>query len=340
VTIEFRCGTCQKLLRTSDDKAGATAKCPQCGSPVLVPPPPVKSEPPPDAFDEVTEPEPEAEEWTPPASGSGAGKRDAGPMRPCPMCGEQVLAAATRCRYCGEQLTPEGGRTRSRGVPTTMDAGTVINASWRIYQRNMGVVLGLVILGTIINMVVGFGAGMLSGMVQVAILQNNPQDALLANLVGIPIQNFLPLVITSFVFGGMHLGLLKAARGENAEVSDLFAGGRYYLRMLVCSFLFQLMVLIGAVLCVVPAIILALMFWPYTYVLVDRDPPGIGALSEAKDVTQNNWGQVFVLALAAFGINLLGLIAACVGLIFTIPLTMLMFAVAYCHMTGQATADE
>ena len=42
---------------------------------------------------------------------------------------------------------------------------------------------------------------------------------------------------------------------------------------------------------------------------------------------------------AGAGVNLLGLLAVCVGLIFTIPLTMLFFPVAYCHMTGQQTAE-
>src|SRR5262245_21753461 len=37
VTIEFHCPTCQKLLRTADDKAGVRARCPGCGEVVTVP---------------------------------------------------------------------------------------------------------------------------------------------------------------------------------------------------------------------------------------------------------------------------------------------------------------
>ena len=39
MTIEFHCPTCQKLLRTADDKAGRQAKCPDCGNAVTVPQP-------------------------------------------------------------------------------------------------------------------------------------------------------------------------------------------------------------------------------------------------------------------------------------------------------------
>uniref|UniRef100_A0A7C2P3P9 Uncharacterized protein n=1 Tax=Schlesneria paludicola TaxID=360056 RepID=A0A7C2P3P9_9PLAN len=79
------------------------------------------------------------------------------------------------------------------------------------------------------------------------------------------------------------------------------------------------------------------MFWPYVFVLVDEDPPGIECLSRSKDYTAQNWGAVFVLVLAAFAINLLGVCALGIGLIFTAPLTSLMMAVAYCKMSGQRT---
>jgi uncharacterized membrane protein len=106
------------------------------------------------------------------------------------------------------------------------------------------------------------------------------------------------------------------------------------------SLLFGLMVGLGFLACVVPGILLALTFWPFAYLLVDRDLPGLEPLSKAREITRPNWGSVFVLSLATIGINLLGLLACCVGLIFTSPLTLLMFAVAYCRMTGQRTALE
>ena len=39
MTIEFSCSHCDKVLKTSDDKAGRRAKCPQCGEAVTVPDP-------------------------------------------------------------------------------------------------------------------------------------------------------------------------------------------------------------------------------------------------------------------------------------------------------------
>jgi hypothetical protein len=110
MTIEFHCPHCDKLLKTADDKAGVRANCPGCGETVVVPtagessaladpssrsgaPVPAGAGPPP---------------LPPTASGAVTGIGDA--TKSCPMCGEQIKAAATRCRYCGEDLTTTTSR--------------------------------------------------------------------------------------------------------------------------------------------------------------------------------------------------------------------------------------
>ncbi len=98
------------------------------------------------------------------------------------------------------------------------------------------------------------------------------------------------------------------------------------------------MIFFGMLLLIVPGVIAALMFWPFTYILVDTDAPGLDCLSRAREITQNTWGSVILLFLTSFGLSILGGLACCVGLIFTTPLAHLMFAVAYCRMTGQPTA--
>lgn len=102
MAIEFHCPQCSKLLRTADDKAGRTAKCPDCGSSIQVPGGGGGDSP--YEFDDA---DTTAGDSSPPAESSAG-------MKPCPMCGQQIRAAAIRCRYCGETFgTPRRPRSRS-----------------------------------------------------------------------------------------------------------------------------------------------------------------------------------------------------------------------------------
>lgn len=86
MSIEFNCDHCGKLLRTSDDKAGLSAKCPECSAPITVPGIPVSNDSD-SEFNHFSD-EPEA------------------PRRSikCPMCGAEVSAGDKTCRACGESL--------------------------------------------------------------------------------------------------------------------------------------------------------------------------------------------------------------------------------------------
>jgi predicted RNA-binding Zn-ribbon protein involved in translation (DUF1610 family) len=108
--ISFSCPQCGKKLRAPDNAVGKTSKCPGCGSPVTCPEPIYDAElveaPPPvpggvDPYADIDPSQPYAMVEPEPAAAPAAE-----PRRPCPMCGEMILATAAKCRYCGEIFDP------------------------------------------------------------------------------------------------------------------------------------------------------------------------------------------------------------------------------------------
>jgi predicted RNA-binding Zn-ribbon protein involved in translation (DUF1610 family) len=314
VTLEFSCTHCGKALSTSNDKAGRKAKCPGCGEAVLVPSPAVE-----DAFAEDDDLPLESE----PAADIT-----------CPMCGAQNASRAKKCEACGEPL--KSGKSRQRR-PQAIEAGEVLSSAWAIFKQEMGLVIGGVLVAGLINIGMSLPQSILSGIAGAMQAQGERETAMILQTVS---WCFIPVAYLGqwFIACGLNRMMLNIARGDQAAIGDLFSGGKYLWRMAGSSIVFGLMVLVGFICLIIPGIILSLMFCTYAYTLVDEDSPGIDCLWQTKKYTSGNLGTIFVLFLAVFGINMLGICALGIGMIFTIPLTTLMLAVAYCKMTGQRTA--
>jgi predicted RNA-binding Zn-ribbon protein involved in translation (DUF1610 family)/uncharacterized membrane protein len=316
LAIDFTCQHCGKQLSTSEDKAGRKAKCPQCGEVIVVPGAPAEG-----AGSGV-------DAGVPPLPGTGG-------MKNCPMCGESIPRSAKKCDFCGEELY-ESPASAPRGH-RKIEAGEALSDAWRIFKGEMGIVIGGMIVAGLLNFVVQLPQQALNIFASVSQQQGDMDTA---RVMMIASYCFLPVSYLGgwFLQLGQARLLLNVARGEKAEIGDLFSGGKYFLRMVGSSILFTLMIGVGFVACIVPGIILSLMFWPYVFVLIDDDPPGIDCLSRSRDVTKDNLGASFLLFLLFVGLVLLGFLALCIGVIFTAPLAALMFAVAYCKMTGQRVA--
>lgn len=104
--ISFECPHCGKKLKAPDNAVGRQSPCPRCGNLVTCPEPVYEAE-----VAEVTM-EPVEDDLDPygvvdeDVGGPVMPRMAAGPesenRRPCPMCGEMIVASAAKCRYCGE----------------------------------------------------------------------------------------------------------------------------------------------------------------------------------------------------------------------------------------------
>ncbi len=314
MAIEFHCSKCGKFLSTDESKAGRQAKCPGCGELVTVP----------DAS--AVEADDEAPVAKPPR-----------PSRSCPMCGADVPRGEKSCPACGEELSAASSQPKPGG-PVKIEAGDVISTAWEITKRNLGFLVALVLIVGLLSVLFSLPATVMNVIAEMQKQQNGQDNValkLFAGLWQIPANLF-----SIFLTCGQTMILIKLARGEQATLGELFGGGRFFLRMVLCSLIFGIAVGIGFVLCIIPGIIVALALSPFAAALIAEDLPGIEALSRAWELTKGNRLTLLVLVFASIGIAILGFLACGVGLLVAVPLIAMMNTVAYLRMSGQPTVVE
>jgi uncharacterized membrane protein len=218
----------------------------------------------------------------------------------CHRCGSRVADGVAFCPACGQSLsaplsTPAPPWTPPAGIESR--TGHWIGEGWELVKADIGtfVLVALVFL-------------VLNGMV--------------------------PLIISGPLAAGFHIFCMKKILGRRAEFADLFTGFNFFVPTLVASLVTSLLVTAGAVLCIIPGLVIAAMY-QFTYLfVVDKRMDFWPAMQASHAVVKNDYFGFTMFLLALLGINILGVLACFVGVLVTIPLTFAAITVAYKEAAG------
>jgi uncharacterized membrane protein len=105
---------------------------------------------------------------------------------------------------------------------------------------------------------------------------------------------------------------------------------------MLAGFLVFICYMVGIILCIVPGIIVLLMWMPFPFLIADEGLKGLAALSEAKRLTDGSKLNVFLVGLVGYGILIAGAMACYVGLLFTMPLWWIILTELYVRLKARA----
>jgi hypothetical protein len=272
-------------------------------------------------------------------------------------------SAAVDADQVGGRLSASGDRLSSPPSPrlelTDCAIEDVLSTTLAIFQARWKAAIMPFLVSVVATCVV---------VVMPALILGAINDAGYRTLTVLGMIIFIPIafVFTVFLFLGMVRAELAVARNQQAPLSQMSSPQQMLLSVVVVSLVLVLTVAIAvgvmfsfiailrgsgaAVLAriLVPlgiALLIAILFgllwqvWSWMFVCGDGKGTAVGSLRAAVAISSQNKLTSFFLVLIAIALALLGTLTFLVGHLVTAPLTVLLFAVAYLKMTGQAVAD-
>lgn len=214
---------------------------------------------------------------------------------------------------------------------------SAIGEAWGIVSKNLVpfVLAGLAILvvqqglGQMGNLL---GTGLTAGMTR------NPDTVMTGFIVQLGVAmpfSILGAALSAIIAGSVVLMALKAVRGGTPEVGDIALGFTTNpIGLLVAGFLVGLGTTLGSVLCIIPGLVLAGLWFVTTPFMLDRGLGPIEAMAASWNAMKDNMVMAAVIALLAGLVSFLGVCACGFGVLVTIPLLYVTQAIIYEDLTA------
>lgn len=156
---------------------------------------------------------------------------------------------------------------------------------------------------------------------------------------GLPLQ-FLNLVWQAVIGMGMMKICMKLYDRQAVEFSDLWSCIPSTLDYVIVKVVYTCIVIIGLLLLIIPGLIWAMQFFLASYLVVDRGTSAVAALKGSSAVTRGAKWDLGIFASVVLGLNFIGVLLLGVGLLVTLPITMLATVHAYRSLLKQTEAGS
>ena len=193
-----------------------------------------------------------------------------------------------------------------------LDVESLLGRAWQRFKDNAGVL----VLATLFVFVVSSLSNVVSYVYE---------DETVAACLG----SIIYYVILLALGAGLNWLCLLVARHGTASFERVFDGFRRFGRVVGYQLLYSIAVGVGLLLLVVPGVFLMLALFPVTFLVLDGDDGVEETFRHAWRMTEGYRGRILLLYLVVFGLNLLGFLALCVGVLVTAPLSYVMLALVY-----------
>lgn len=210
---------------------------------------------------------------------------------------------------------------------TDFTLGEALSEAWQYAKESKALVWAATGMMYLIVLIVGLGLAFLQTVVGF-----DPMSAggIWVNLGTSVLNSALSTVLTA---GLMYVGVRRAAE-KNCSWKMVFAGFPMAVQLLIAFILMTLLMISGFVLLILPGIYLWVGYSMTLPLMLDRNLGPWEAMEVSRRAIHKVWWQVFGLYLLMGLIFFVSAIPLGIGLIWTVPMSVMLFGVVYRYLFG------
>ena len=236
----------------------------------------------------------------------------------------------------GQPAGPGGGGRGYRGPGVYFD---FITDAFNMLKKNLGVYIVAVLIAGAITFAIQFPLNIVSNI----LLMGSPTGA--AGSRSVPQMNYamfpivmiiglIPAAIQQLLILGISLCALEEADTGQTNINTMFGGFRNFLPVVLTNMLYILAIYVGAIFCIVPAFFVAGAFAFAPIISATEGLGPVQSMQKSFEMLKTNAWAMFGFMFVCGLLNLLGLAACCVGVLFTFPIAQIGLALHYREFRG------
>lgn len=214
--------------------------------------------------------------------------------------------------------------------------GDAFNYGWKKFQENLGPILIAMLLFLVVGGLVNFIATLFAGGTEEL---TDPENIGIGMFFGFGylVFSLIGALVSLLIQAAVVRGALDITKGEKIEMST-FLSTENLGQIVLAAILLAIGTAIGLILCIIPGLVL-IFYSQFTYqFIIDKGLPAFDAIKASFALVNQNLGSVVGLFLASILAFIIGALLCGIGLLVTIPVTIIATAYAYRLMTGQPVA--
>jgi len=140
----------------------------------------------------------------------------------------------------------------------------------------------------------------------------------------------LSVLLGGPLMGGLYLCFLKKLRGERVRIETAFSGfSQSLLQLFLAGFVTQVLTVLGGVCLILPGVYLFVAWFFTLPLIIDKRLDFWPAMRLSRKTISIHWWKFLGFLLVLMLVNLVGIMALCVGVFVTIPVSLAALMYAY-----------